>query len=87
VGRRWTVALLVCLLVATSIVQVAHYHKDNASPHHACTVCATHAPALAARVGQLLPPTAALRPIYIAQIIEHSTPATPANFIRPPPSV
>jgi hypothetical protein len=81
-----TIALLICLL-AMSVVQAAHFHKDGSDPHHACAVCAIHAPALASATIQITPPQVMVRSVHFDGDNSHHSVATLTTFIRPPPSV
>ena len=86
-SRRLLVALLLCLLAAAAVAQAAHFHKNEADAHHACTVCAVHAPALAPAAILLPPPRSIVRAIHVDSKEVHYCVSTPTAFIRPPPSV
>jgi hypothetical protein len=82
---RFAVGLLVCVLTLTTIGQAAHFHKDNQVERHACTVCATHAPALVRTVHFSAPPRRAQSAIFVAEVVVRASAEAPAESIRPPP--
>ncbi len=85
-GHAVAVLALVLLLAISSVAQAAHFHKEKSDSHHACTVCAAHAPALVAVATTILPRACSAGQVHAAEVSDPLLLLARTFFIRPPPS-
>ncbi len=84
---RFAAVLVVCLLLAASFAQATHVHNGKTDARHACSVCASHAPAV---VNGEIGHSPSLCAVAAASLHPVESPFAAVAFatsIRPPPAV
>jgi hypothetical protein len=84
---RLAAVAVICLLFAASFAQATHVHNGKTDARHACSVCASHAPAVVNGAVTHAPSQHAVGAAHAQQAARPAATVAFAVSIRPPPSV